>query len=396
MNNLNPSDIITRFETAAKSLYGDRGWQIPAAEATGISQGMLSKLTTGATQNPRNSTVEKLAAGLFFLEQIKSGAVIEQARVLNDAINPEVSERIEALRKADPILAEIEESFEIAREIVDGAIKMVIPAVIITAAPGVGKSFGIIRQIRAAGVPHDIMTGSCSAPGLFQTLWKLRKGGLLLADDCDEVMGDEDTINILKAALNSENRFLSYRKNGPWVFKGSEAEYDAKIAECKAVIARVDAIAKDEREEDDMIEMANAETTLKKIAEQVPQTFEYKGSVVFISNKDFDAEIERGTSISCHLAALQDRAIYLNLELDTTEKLVTRVRQGIDQYDILGKYEGIDAKAKKEILEFVVKYADSFKGISFRLAEKIAGFYVSGPMWKTSAARTQFKRGKKL
>ena len=93
---------------------------------------------------------------------------------------------------------------------------------ILCGAPGVGKTYNVKKQLKAAGYNegHNLFTikGRCSARHLYTMLYEYQdKGDVLLIDDADALVGPkapEDCINILKAALDStsddEGRKVTY------------------------------------------------------------------------------------------------------------------------------------------------------------------------------------------
>jgi len=109
-------------------------------------------------------------------------------------------------------------------------VKMVIagvqPSLIICGAPGVGKTFRVKQQLRAAGYVEDenmhTIKGKCTTRALYVALHDFRKKGqIMLIDDADGLVGPnapEETINILKAALDStaddEGRLVTYNIAG--------------------------------------------------------------------------------------------------------------------------------------------------------------------------------------
>lgn len=109
-------------------------------------------------------------------------------------------------------------------------VKMVINginnSIILCGAPGVGKTYNVKRQLKAAGYNegHNLYTikGKCTPRRLYLTLYQYqRKGDIVLIDDADALVGPnapEDSINILKAALDStsddEGRLVSYGVSG--------------------------------------------------------------------------------------------------------------------------------------------------------------------------------------
>ena len=112
-------------------------------------------------------------------------------------------------------------------------VKMVIkginPSVILCGAPGVGKTYNVKKQLKAAGYNegHNLCTikGKCTPRVLYMTLMDYKdKNDIVLIDDADGLVGPgapEDCINILKAALDStsddEGRLVSYGVAGKFV-----------------------------------------------------------------------------------------------------------------------------------------------------------------------------------
>lgn len=99
-------------------------------------------------------------------------------------------------------------------------------SVILCGAPGVGKTYNVKQQLRAAGKKdgQNLITikGKCTPRQLYVMLYEYRqKGDILLIDDADSLVGPkapEDVINILKGALDStsddEGRLVSYNVTG--------------------------------------------------------------------------------------------------------------------------------------------------------------------------------------
>ena len=108
-------------------------------------------------------------------------------------------------------------------------IKGINPSVILCGAPGVGKTYNVKKQLKAAGYNegHNLCTikGKCTPRVLYMTLMDYKdKNDIVLIDDADGLVGPgapEDCINILKAALDStsddEGRLVSYGVAGKFV-----------------------------------------------------------------------------------------------------------------------------------------------------------------------------------
>ena len=131
----------------------------------------------------------------------------------------EVQKKIE-IAKSDPKTA-----FKEMQLYVKMVIKGIQPAVILCGAPGIGKTFRVKQQLKAAGytmTPDNTVKGKCTPRQLYLTLYNNKgKGDIVLVDDADSLVGPkapEDCINILKAALDStaddEGRLVSYKVSG--------------------------------------------------------------------------------------------------------------------------------------------------------------------------------------
>ena len=109
---------------------------------------------------------------------------------------------------------------------VKAVIKGLQPGCVLCGAPGVGKTYRVMQQLKANGYTHGqnlaVIKGRCTPRQLYLTLYEYkRKGDMILIDDADSLVGPkapEDVINILKAALDStsddEGRLVSYRISG--------------------------------------------------------------------------------------------------------------------------------------------------------------------------------------
>lgn len=163
---------------------------------------------------------------------IRGGANTLQELKLALKHNLSVSMEIDKeLEKAQKQFEEERDDPEMVFKKMQKYVKMVIkginPSVILCGAPGVGKTFNVKKQLKAAGFNegHNLCTikGKCTPRILYMTLMDYKdKGNIVLIDDADGLVGPgapEDSINILKAALDStsddEGRLVSYGVSGP-------------------------------------------------------------------------------------------------------------------------------------------------------------------------------------
>jgi hypothetical protein len=253
-------------------------------------------------------------------------------------------------------IARIRERFDILEEMTEGAVDGSVRAMIVVGPPGVGKSFGVEKvldksamfdKIGGTRIRYEIVKGAMSAIGLYCKLYNYSDAGnVLVFDDCDSVLMDELSLNILKAALDS-----SKKRTICW----------------------------------------NTDSRMLR-AEGVPDKFEFKGSAIFITNIKF--ENVRSAKLKDHLGALESRCHYLDLTLDTTRDKMLRIKQ-IMMDGMLDAYEFEDG-AKQELYEYVDANKDKLRELSLRTVIKIADLKkMVGPgstKWMRLAETTVMKR----
>ena len=251
-------------------------------------------------------------------------------------------------------IARIKERFEILTQMTEATQEGSVRAMIVSGPPGVGKSYGVEEQLnksdifnKMADVPpkFEVVRGSMSAIGLYQKLYKFSNpGNILVLDDCDSVLFDDISLNILKAALDSsKKRYISWNTE-----------------------SRV---------------LAN---------EGVPDRFEYKGSVIMITNIKFD--YVKSKKLKDHLAAIMSRCHYLDLTMDTVRDRLLRCKQVMRDANVLGDY-GFTQEQGNEIVAFMDEHKKDLNEISLRMVTKIADLRKMSDDWKKLARVTCMKRG---
>ena len=167
------------------------------------------------------------------LRAIKGGATSIEDLHCKVSRSVEVEEELtpeqKKLREKFKELSSSHESPEFAFKKMQQYVKMVVnhtqPSVILCGAPGIGKTYRVMQQLKAM---HKTMSadntikGKCTPRQLYLTLYN-NKGvnDIVVIDDADGLVGPkapEDCINILKAACDStasdEGRLVSYRVSG--------------------------------------------------------------------------------------------------------------------------------------------------------------------------------------
>lgn len=111
----------------------------------------------------------------------------------------------------------VTDRFEYLQDLVHMVAKKVQPSVMLTGTPGVGKSYLVQKTLNAAGLEEDedyvVCKGHSSPMGLYQLLHDHRDQ-LIVFDDCDSALDDGISANLLKAALDSyDTRIVSWHSN---------------------------------------------------------------------------------------------------------------------------------------------------------------------------------------
>lgn len=251
----------------------------------------------------------------------------------------------------DDILADIKSRFDTLSRIMDGITNGHIRSVIVSGAPGVGKSHTIEQKLETAKAngkvkSYNIVRGTVSPLGLYVLMWENREAGqIIVLDDSDTIFGEETGVNIIKSATDSgKKRRVSYLKE--------LAMFDNK---------------------------------------GIPNNFVYEGSLVVVTNIDFEREIAANTKSAVHLSAVLNRAIYVDLGLQSKQALMARVEDVIRNSDML-KDEGLDVAQTEAVLLWLKENQNSVRSLSLRTAMILAGMVRTEPTtWKLTAKTTLLK-----
>ena len=212
-------------------------------------------------------------------------------------------------------------------------------AMIVSGPPGIGKSYGVERALEKQSMFEDIsgsnrkfeiVKGAMSAIGLYKKLYEhSHKGHVVCFDDCDAILYDDLALNLLKAALDTgKKRTLCW----------------------------------------------NTESRTL-MAEGMPNSFEFNGGVVFITNIKFDNV--KSKKLQDHLQALQSRCHYLDLTIDSMRDRMLRIRQICGQ-GMLEKYM-MPADKQEELIQFIFENKHRLREISLRMVLKVADLWKMAP-----------------
>jgi len=252
----------------------------------------------------------------------------------------------------EEILERLRTRFEILEDMTRAVKAGDVRAMIVTGPPGVGKSFGVEKVLSKHDVfaniaddkklkKYEVVKGAMSAIGLYSKLYEFSdKKSILVFDDCDSVLLDDLSLNILKAALDTSKKRMIH-----W----------------------------------------NTDSRLLR-SEGVPNSFEFKGGAIFITNIKFDHV--KSKKLKDHLEALESRCHYLDLTIDTEREKVLRIKQVVTDHGMLDSYELTDIQ-KMEVVDFVDANKKRMRELSLRTVLKVADLCASMPTkWKAVAEMT--------
>jgi hypothetical protein len=255
----------------------------------------------------------------------------------------------------EEIIERLRNRFEILESMTQACKEGTVRAMIVTGPPGVGKSFGVDRVLKREDLfnvmgqkkpKYQFVKGAMSAIGLYCKLYEFAdKGNVVVFDDCDSVLLDDLSLNILKAALDS-----SAKRTIHW----------------------------------------NTDSH-KLRAEGVPGSFDFNAGAIFITNIKFDHV--KSKKLQDHLAALESRCHYIDLQMDTEREKVLRIKQ-IVKDGMLDSY-GFQKGEGEEVVSFIDTQKKKLRELSLRTVLKIADLRKSFPNnWKEMAEVTCMRTGR--
>lgn len=189
-------------------------------------------------------------------------------------------------------------------------------SLIISGMPGIGKSQTVKDTLKSMNLYPDVhyywATGTATTAGLYELLFKFRDT-LIVFDDCDAVFKEGDSVNLLKNALDTyEVRELGSQLKNKFDSTGMS---DKDIQE-----------------------------VYDKNPLKLPNRFEFRGQIIFISNlsedKFDDALISRSLHVDVHL----DKNQIIERMIDIMKKILPSI-----EFDV-----------KKEALDYLIYITDNY------------------------------------
>lgn len=251
------------------------------------------------------------------------------------------------------------DAFQLMELIAKGVAEGTTRSAVFNGGPGIGKSYTVEAVVKKYARRSLFISGGLSAVELYVAAYFYRrKGDVLVVDDSDGVFGDEEALNVLKVLTDSKLvREPNWRKDS-----GS---------------------------------LKNAEGPDGHV-EDVPKSFIYEGSIIFISNLNFQAILDTSYSrIRPHIEALMSRAIHLDLRLHTRQECYIRVEYVATEGKIFAR-EGVSEATGKKIMAFIKQHRDELKELSIRTVLKACELSnnksIPANMWETAMTQVLCRR----
>ena len=255
----------------------------------------------------------------------------------------------------EQIIERLRDRFQMLEDLTKATKKGAVRAMIVSGPPGVGKSHGVEKVLGKHDLladiagnsklkKYEVVKGAMSPIGLYCKLYQYAdRDNVIVFDDCDSVFDEPLALNILKAALDSKKTRTIHWNT-------------------------------------DSFKLRN---------EGVPDSFEFKGSCIFITNINF--EDVKSKKLKSHLEALESRCHYVDLTIDTEREKMLRIQQ-IVQDGMLAEYE-FDSELEHAIVEFVDVNKKRLRELSLRTVLKVADLAKAFPdRWEAMAENTVMKR----
>jgi len=187
----------------------------------------------------------------------------------------------------------------------------------------------------------SVIKGTISPVALYIELFNARDG-ILVLDDSDSAFEDNEALQLLKAATESNaNRHISYRKMSS------------------------------------ILENAG-----------IPNNFIFKGCVIVLTNTDLE---DARKSKAPHYDALISRAHFISAVLKTSREKILRIKSIVEDTDILDTILP-NKEHHTEVVDFINKFSSNFRELSIRTVVKLAelrGAFEDD--WKVIATTTLLK-----
>lgn len=336
------SSIIVKFGEYRNQAVVNTKFNLVKGYQTGKKGGYVTVKNEG--QFPIAIDVVKIKVNNIHDIEFNGAPVIaEESQVVENVVSETEEDAMNRIATRFGVLDEM------SRACIAGDIR----AMIVTGPAGIGKSHGVTIQMEKATLfdqvagnktRFEIVKGAMSGIGLFAKLYKFSDAkNVLVFDDCD-IWEDQDAINVLKGALDSgKTRRISWNK-------------DSRLLR----------------------------------DEGVPNSFNFNGSIIFITNKSFDAR--KASKIQPHLDALQSRCHFLDLTVNTERDKMLRIKQVHRDAEggLFADYDFSQVQTD-EIMSFITENHNKLREVSLRMCLKVADLVKISANWRELAKATCMK-----
>lgn len=282
--------------------------------------------------NSKTSNWESTFSGKIIAKSPRKEYVMNQTvsgvrgKKLNITNVQEIGSELQSKQTTQLVEFDIAERFIFLQDYVDMVSQREMKSAIVIGNAGLGKSYTVLRQLAANGLENvtmkavseeteefdSVMTqligensknefviikGYSTPKGLFRTLYENRNR-LVVFDDCDSILQNDTSSNILKACLDSTDRRIV-----TWNSEGFGGESD------------------------------------------LPKSFEFKGGVIFISN----------LPMSKIPQAIISRSAPADVTMSRSD-IIERMKQIISEGEFLNE---VDMSIKLEAIAFIEKHINN-------------------------------------
>lgn len=240
------------------------------------------------------------------------------------------------------------------RQLLSNVITGLNPSLIIAGSAGIGKTYTTQEMLSKAGLKENegykLVKGTATAKGLYTTMF-INKDAIIVFDDTDSIWTDKTAVNMLKAALDSnERRIVSWN---------SAQTYDPYV---------MDILSYEEQR------AYYADTG------KLPAQFDFEGGIIFITNlavSELDNAVKNRSAI-----------IDLTFSPEDVSKVVKKIIPGFD----ISLRSGKVMISKKDQLAVYEVFNDYIKGnpgyASIRtFVNFLKAWYSGAPNWKELATK---------
>lgn len=212
-------------------------------------------------------------------------------------------------------------------------------SLIIVGPAGVGKSFGVEKALKETVGDYTVTKGHVSSMGLYKQLYENRFPNSVIVFDDVDVFDNETTLNILKAVCDGNDM-----RKVSWDSKASIVDNDGQ---------------------------------------EVPKSFVFEGSVIFITNKDIGSIVEKDVKLSQHINAMLSRSLFVDIGIKTVQDYLVRIRQVIST-GMLDKT--LEYSDQQTLMFYLSENASKMHELSLRMVNKLASLMQIDPEnWKDLA-----------